>query len=62
MENLRVFLILLLTLIATPSKAHESLNLISGFISPESVVQDAKGDIYVSEIGEFNRVSRENSA
>ena len=55
MENLRVFLILLLTLIATPSKAHESLNLISGFISPESVVQDAKGDIYVSEIGEFNK-------
>ena len=55
MENLRIFLILLLTLIATPSKAHESLNLISGFISPESVVQDAKGDIYVSEIGEFNK-------
>jgi DNA-binding beta-propeller fold protein YncE len=55
MENLRVFLILLLTLIAPPSKAHESLNLISGFISPESVVQDAKGDIYVSEIGEFNK-------
>ncbi len=55
MENLRVFLILLLTLIAPPSKAHESLNLISGFTSPESVVQDAKGDIYVSEIGEFNK-------
>jgi gluconolactonase len=55
MENLRVFLILLLTLIATPSKAHEPLNLISGFTSPESVVQDAKGDIYVSEIGEFNK-------
>jgi len=55
MENLRVFLILLLILISTPSKAHESLNLISGFISPESVVQDAKGDIYVSEIGEFNK-------
>ena len=55
MENLRVFLILLFTLIATPSKAHESLNLISGFSSPESVVQDAKGDIYVSEIGEFNK-------
>ncbi|CAM8302763.1 hypothetical protein MCERHM63_00397 [Candidatus Methylopumilus planktonicus] len=55
MENLRVFLILLLTLIAPPSKAHESLNLISGFSSPESVVQDAKGDIYVSEIGEFNK-------
>ncbi len=55
MENLRVFLILLLTLIATPSKAHEPLNLISGFSSPESVVQDAKGDIYVSEIGEFNK-------
>ncbi|MEY3831010.1 MAG: hypothetical protein RIS40_815, partial [Pseudomonadota bacterium] len=29
MENLRVFLILLLTLIAPPSKAHETLNLIS---------------------------------
>lgn len=55
MENLRVFLILLLTLIAAPSKAHESLNLISGFTSPESAVQDAKGDIYVSEIGEFNK-------
>ena len=55
MENLRVFLILLLTIIATTSKAHESLNLISGFSSPESVVQDAKGDIYVSEIGEFNK-------
>ena len=55
MENLRVFLILLLTLIATPLKEHESLNLISGFTSPESVVQDAKGDIYVSEIGEFNK-------
>ena len=55
MENLRVFLILLLTLIAPPSKAHESLNLISGFTSPESAVQDAKGDIYVSEIGEFNK-------
>ena len=55
MENLRVFLILLLTLIATPLKAHESLNVISGFISPESVAQDAKGDIYVSEIGEFNK-------
>lgn len=55
MENLRVFLILLLTLISTSSKAHESLNLISGFTSPESVVQDAKGDIYVSEIGEFNK-------
>lgn len=55
MKNLRLFLILLLILIAIPSKAHEPLNLISGFISPESVVQDAKGDIYVSEIGEFNK-------
>jgi sugar lactone lactonase YvrE len=55
MKNLRVFLILLLTLIAAPSKAHDSLNLISGFTSPESAVQDAKGDIYVSEIGEFNK-------
>jgi sugar lactone lactonase YvrE len=55
MKNLRVFLILLLILIAAPSKAHDSLNLISGFTSPESAVQDAKGDIYVSEIGEFNK-------
>lgn len=55
MKNLRLFLILLLILIAIPSKAHEPLNLISGFIGPESVVQDAKGDIYVSEIGEFNK-------
>jgi sugar lactone lactonase YvrE len=55
MKNLRVFLILILTLIAAPSKAHDSLNLISGFTSPESAVQDAKGDIYVSEIGEFNK-------
>lgn len=55
MKNLRLFLILLLILIAIPSKAYEPLNLISGFISPESVVQDAKGDIYVSEIGEFNK-------
>jgi len=55
MKNLRVFLILILTLIAAPLKAHDSLNLISGFTSPESAVQDAKGDIYVSEIGEFNK-------
>ncbi len=55
MKNLRVFLILLLTLFTVPSKAHDSLNVISGFTSPESVVQDAKGDIYVSEIGEFNK-------
>ena len=57
MENLRVFLILLLTLFTAPSKAQDSLNVISGFTSPESVVQDAKGDIYVSEIGEFNKDS-----
>ena len=57
MKNLRVFLILLVTLYAAPSKAHDSLNVISGFVSPESVVQDAKGDIYVSEIGEFNKDS-----
>jgi gluconolactonase len=57
MKNLRVFLILLLTLFTVPSKAHDSLNVISGFTSPESVVQDAKGDIYVSEIGEFNKDS-----
>ncbi len=57
MKNLRVFLILLVTLYAAPSKAHDSLNVISGFTSPESVVQDAKGDIYVSEIGEFNKDS-----
>ena len=57
MKNLRVFLILLLTLFTAPSKAQDSLNVISGFTSPESVVQDAKGDIYVSEIGEFNKDS-----
>jgi sugar lactone lactonase YvrE len=55
MKILRVFLILLSIVISVTLKAHESLNAISGFISPESVVQDAKGDIYVSEIGEFNR-------
>ena len=57
MKNLRVFLILLVTLFAAPSKADDSLNVISGFTSPESVIQDAKGDIYVSEIGEFNKDS-----
>ncbi len=57
MKNLRVFLILLLTLFTAPSKAQDSLNVISGFTSPESVIQDAKGDIYVSEIGEFNKDS-----
>ena len=57
MKNLRVFLMLLLTLFTAPSKAQDSLNVISGFTSPESVVQDAKGDIYVSEIGEFNKDS-----
>ena len=57
MKNLRVFLILLLTLFTAPSKAKDSLNVISGFTSPESVIQDAKGDIYVSEIGEFNKDS-----
>lgn len=55
MKNLRVFLLLLLMLVSVTLKAHESLNAISGFVSPESVVQDAKGDIYVSEIGEFNK-------
>ena len=55
MKNLRVFLFLLSALISVTLKAHESLNVISGFVSPESVVQDAKGDIYVSEIGEFNK-------
>ncbi len=54
MKNLRIFLILLL-LTGINVKAHESLNTILGFINPESVVQDAKGDIYVSEIGEFNK-------
>ena len=57
MKNLRVFLILLLTLFTAPSRAQDSLNVISGFTSPESVIQDAKGDIYVSEIGEFNKDS-----
>ena len=55
MKNLRVFLLLLSMLVSVTLKAHESLNAISGFVSPESVVQDAKGDIYVSEIGEFNK-------
>ena len=55
MKNLRVFLVLLTTLISITLNAHESLNAISGLVSPESVVQDAMGDIYVSEIGEFNK-------
>jgi sugar lactone lactonase YvrE len=55
MKNLRVFLVLLSALISIALNAHESLNTISGLISPESVAQDAKGDIYVSEIGEFNK-------
>ena len=55
MKNLHVFLFLLSALVSVTLKAHESLNAISGFVSPESVVQDAKGDIYVSEIGEFNK-------
>ena len=55
MKNLRVFLFLLSALVSVTLKAHESLNAITGFVSPESVVQDAKGDIYVSEIGEFNK-------
>lgn len=55
MKNLRVFLCLLSALVSVTLKAHESLNIISGFVSPESVIQDAKGDIYVSEIGEFNK-------
>ena len=55
MKNLRVFLVLFSVIISVTLKAHESLNAISGFVSPESVVQDAKGDIYVYEIGEFNK-------
>ena len=55
MKNLRVFLVLLSALNSITLNAHESLNTISGLISPESVAQDAKGDIYVSEIGEFNK-------
>ncbi len=55
MKNLRVFLVLLSALISITLNAHESLNAISGLASPESVAQDAKGDIYVSEIGEFNK-------
>lgn len=55
MKYLRVFLVLFLTVISVTLNAHESLNTISGLVSPESVVQDAKGDIYVSEIGEFNK-------
>ena len=55
MKYLHVFLVLFLTVISVTLNAHESLNTISGLVSPESVVQDAKGDIYVSEIGEFNK-------
>jgi gluconolactonase len=55
MKYLRVFLVLLSALISITLNAHESLNTISGLVSPESVAQDAKGDIYVSEIGEFNK-------
>ena len=55
MKYLRVFLVLFSTVISITLNAHESLNTISGLVSPESVVQDAKGDIYVSEIGEFNK-------
>ncbi len=55
MKNLRVFLVLLSVLTSITLNAHESLNAISGLISPESAAQDAKGDIYVSEIGEFNK-------
>jgi sugar lactone lactonase YvrE len=55
MKNLGVFLILLSLVLSVTLKAHESLNAISGFINPESVIQDAKGNIYVSEIGEFNK-------
>jgi gluconolactonase len=55
MKNLRVLLCLLSAFVSVTLKAHESLNIISGFVSPESVIQDAKGDIYVSEIGEFNK-------
>jgi sugar lactone lactonase YvrE len=55
MKNLRVFLVLLSALISITLNAHESLNAISGLASPESVAQDAKGGIYVSEIGEFNK-------
>jgi sugar lactone lactonase YvrE len=55
MKYLRVFLVLFLTVISVTLNAHESLNTISRLVSPESVVQDAKGDIYVSEIGEFNK-------
>jgi sugar lactone lactonase YvrE len=55
MKNLRVFLVLLSALISITLNAHESLNTISGLVNPESAAQDAKGDIYVSEIGEFNK-------
>ncbi len=55
MKNLRVFLVLLSVLTSITLNAHESLNAISGLVSPESAAQEAKGDIYVSEIGEFNK-------
>ena len=35
-------------------KAHEGMS-IQGFVSPESVVQDANDRIFVSEIGEFGK-------
>ena len=55
MKYIRLILLLVSVTVTASLKAHESLNVISGFVSPESVVQDAKGDIYVSEIGEFNK-------
>jgi len=55
MKYIRLILLLVSLTVTTSLKAHESLNAFSGLVSPESVVQDAKGDIYVSEIGEFNK-------
>lgn len=55
MKNLRVLLIFLAIFVSAHLKAHDSLNVILGFVNPESVAQDAKGNIYVSEIGEFNK-------
>ena len=43
MKNLRVILILFSLILSANLKAHESLNAFSGFVSPESVAQDAKG-------------------
>lgn len=54
MRNLNA-LIFLITLIMNLNIEAHDLNVFSGFINPESVAQDSQGNIYVSEIGEFNK-------